>query len=652
MDRKKLHAEILDFLTERVSWEEKQRVWYQMRHDGLGRKNPPFPGAADLHYALSDTQIGQFKPFYYKQIFGNELIATFVPTNKGQTELARIAEQWFNFQLCYKSNLRRESQIFSDKMLQSGQSVCKVLWDAEKNQVMFDAIDPMSIIVPSYARGIQDVDKLVHVIKLSVDAYKRNKHYNQDPAFIKAITGKYYESSNSDKSQLEQLKKIREGFSTSCSDNQIIIWETYVREAVLDEDDKEVEDDEGNVKYQWRIYTYSPKRIEEDIKPDFVLDYNHGKLPFVQFEFEIKEKSFFSSRGIVETVAMEETYLSKLMNEKADAITLCNRPVYSSVGQPIPNTENLRMNPGSILPVELKAIIHPQPPIDYDNEMMSIRQNAERRVGTPDFGINNNQPAMGSRTATEVSAITQLSSIVVDLRASIFRDSLTELYNQAWSLLLQYKKNDFQFYYQEEMMEAEPKALQDIYFIQPSGAVDSYNKSLQMQKADFMLKSFWGNPYIRQDQLVRNSLTMIDPRFVPQLFQDPQESQAGQAEDQAQECLLIEQGFPAVVKNIDDHLTHMSTLIHRLEMLTKLGAHLNPLILKLYMNHMNDHLFMFKAQKGKQAPEANQLEQAFKQAMSVFIPRQTQPPQNGVPPQSTPQQTAQQTAQQPQEMMA
>lgn len=618
-----------------------------MRHDGLGRKNPPFPGAADLHYALSDTQIGQFKPFYYKQIFGNELIATFVPTNKAQTELARMAEQWFNFQLCYKSNLRRESQIFSDKMLQSGQSVCKVIFDHEKNQPMFDAVDPMSIIVPPYTRGIQDVDKLVHVIKLSVAAYKRNKNYNQDPTFIKNITGKYYEGSNTDKSQLEQLKKLREGFTTSCADNQIIIWETYVRESELNDKGEEIKDSEGNIKYQWVIYTYSPKKNEEDIQEPYVLPYNHGKLPFVQFEFEIKEKSFFSSRGIVETVAMEETYLSKLMNEKADAITLCNRPVYSSVGQPIPNTENLRMNPGSIIPVELKAIINPQPPIDYDNEMMSIRQNAERRVGTPDFGINNNQPAMGSRTATEVSAITQLSSIVVDLRASIFRDSLTELYNQAWSLLLQYKKEDFEFYYQEEMQEADPKALQDIYFIQPSGAVDSYNKSLQMQKADFMLKSYWGNPYIRQDQLVRNSLTMIDPRFVPQLFQDPQEAQASQSEDQAQECLLIEQGFPAAVKNIDDHMVHMTTEIQRLEMLSHIGVQLNPLAIKLYIQHMNDHLFMFKAQKGKQAPEAEQMQQAFKQTISAFMPRQMQPMQNGIQPQSM-----QQSPQQPQAMMS
>lgn len=621
-DRTELHAEILDFLVARVSWESKQRVWYQKRHDGLGRKAPPWPGAADLHFPLSDTQIGQFKPFYYQQVFGNEIVATFIPRNKADTELARIAEQWFNFQMCYKSNLPREHQIFTDQMLQSGQTVCKVIYDHSKGQVMFDAVDPLSIIVPPYTRNIQDCDKLVHVIKYSVDAYKRQPGYRKDKEFVDSIIGDSWSQSKNDQMALDQLKQLKEGFAVSCSDRQIIVWEVYVKVQDTDEYGNLLWNDEEETepKYRWDILTYSPTRPDEDIKEPYPLPYDHGQLPFVQFEFEIKEKSFFSSRGIVEMVAMEETYLDKLWNEKSDSMTLCNRPVCSITGTPIPNMENLRLNPGSVIGTKIEPVIFPKPIIDFDEEMNNTRSIAERRVGTPDYGIQNNQPVLQSRTATEVNKISQLSANSTNLRSATFRMSLTALYQQAWALLLQYKKDDFQYYYQEEMMEANPIALKDIYFILPSGAIDSYNKDLQMQKAQAMFQTLWGNPYIRQDQLVRNYLTQVDPRYVVQLFSNPAEANQSQAEAQNLQNMEMENGMQAQAKNIDDQVVRMQVIIARLTQLAQEGVRLNPKTVSLYIQHFNDRLFMFKAQKGKQAPEADQFEKAFKQALLPFMP--------------------------------
>lgn len=604
LNRDELHAEILDFLVARVSWETKQRIWYQKRHDGLGRKSPPWPGAADLHFPLSDTQIGQFKPFYYQQIFGNEVVATFIPKKKEDTELARMAEQWFNYQLCYKSNLKREHQIFIDQMLQCGQSVCKIVYDHNKGKVMFDAVDPLSIIVPPYTRDIQDCDKLVHVIKYSVDSYKRQSGYRQDDDFVKSIIGDSWSQSQSDQMNIEQMKQLREGFAVTCSDKQIIVWEVFVK------------DDEGN----WNVLTYSPSRPDENIKEPYPLPYEHGKLPFVQFEFEIKEKSFFSSRGIVEMVAMEETYLDKLWNEKSDSMTLCNRPVCSITGTPIPNMENLRLNPGSVIGTKIEPVIFPKPIIDFDQEIQQTRSIAERRVGTPDYGLTNNQPVMQSRTATEVNQISQQSSNSVNLRAAIFRNSLSDLYHQAWALLIQYQKEDFEFYYQEEMMEADPIALEDIYFIQPSGAVDSYNKGLQQQKAQAMMQTLWGNPYIRQDQLVKNYLVNFDPRYVVQLFSEPMEANASEAEAQQIQCMEMEAGMKAAAKNTDDQVVRMQAMVGRLQQLAQTGQRLVPQSVGLYIQLFNDRLFMFKAQKGKQAPEADQFEKAFKQALIPFMP--------------------------------
>jgi hypothetical protein len=38
-----------------------------MRHDGIRRRNKPWPWAADLHYALADEKIDKLKPFYKQQ---------------------------------------------------------------------------------------------------------------------------------------------------------------------------------------------------------------------------------------------------------------------------------------------------------------------------------------------------------------------------------------------------------------------------------------------------------------------------------------------------------------------------------------------------------------------------------------------------------
>src|ERR1700760_3589892 len=116
MNREELHSEVAGLLFSRSSWETNQSIWYQMRHDGVGRKNPPWPGAANLHYPLCDTYITQLKPFYWRQIYENELMASFVPFSKDSADIAKMAEQWFNYRLRHRSNIYRESQIFIDSM--------------------------------------------------------------------------------------------------------------------------------------------------------------------------------------------------------------------------------------------------------------------------------------------------------------------------------------------------------------------------------------------------------------------------------------------------------------------------------------------------------------------------------------------------------
>jgi FMN phosphatase YigB (HAD superfamily) len=56
------HDDIMAALTARKHWEQRQATWYQMRHDGLRRRNKPWPNAADMHYPLADGIIEKLKP--------------------------------------------------------------------------------------------------------------------------------------------------------------------------------------------------------------------------------------------------------------------------------------------------------------------------------------------------------------------------------------------------------------------------------------------------------------------------------------------------------------------------------------------------------------------------------------------------------------
>ena len=64
----KLFESAHNILLSRLTWESKQRLYYQMRHDGLRRIRKPFPTAADMHYPQIDMAIRRLKPFWMGQV--------------------------------------------------------------------------------------------------------------------------------------------------------------------------------------------------------------------------------------------------------------------------------------------------------------------------------------------------------------------------------------------------------------------------------------------------------------------------------------------------------------------------------------------------------------------------------------------------------
>jgi hypothetical protein len=573
MTRIELHGSICRDLNDRSTWETRQRLFYEMRHNGLRRKSKPFPGAADLHFPLSDTIVGKLKPYYAEQLFATDTLATFVCKRAQDSALTSAAAKWFDYQTKQRTNLEVEILSTIDWMLMSGRSVLKVYWDAEQKRVAYDAVDPMRIILPRHTVNLATADRLVHVMPMSVEAYRRNTLYNQDPEFIKKITGKGVIGEKHDKAGLSLIKASREGITFGSTSDEIIIWEVFSRT------------ESG----KWQVETFSPLEPEEDVRKKIGFPYNHGLLPFVDFFYEVKDKGWFSSRGVVEQVAPFESSLCKLWNEKHDAMTFYNRPLFRSSTQ-IPNAANLEFRPGQILPYDIQPVHHGQPPMSFDQEMLSTRQVAEQRMAVPDYGMNQVLNASDRRTAREIGEISQMSANVTDLRMRIFRRSLGAVYQQSWELHLQYNKQDLVFCIGEELGQVDEKALHGDYQITPTGSADGVNKAFNMQKAVQRFQMFRDDPFINQGELRKTILESDDVALTRRLFVDPMLTQATQQEDQAQEISILNIGFPARVLPSDDHQLHIETLIQYLESRQALGEPVNPMAQQRIMEHIGKHL--------------------------------------------------------------
>ena len=587
MHRQKLNANVLQDLADRSVWDVRQRMFYEMRHHGLRRKNKPWPGASDVHFPLVDTTISELKPAYFQQLFATDLIAQFVPTSPQVAEYTTAAAQWFDHRVKQKTNLETEVLSAVDAMLMCGTGILKVLWDYQSKRLKYYTVNPQHFVVPAWTRDIADADRICHISVYSVEAYKRQKHLKQDKAILDQIIGSY--SDDAGDMNTESVKYEREGL-TFPEQDKIIVWEVYHRCP-----------DTG----EWLICTYSPSSPDIDLRPTMKLPYNHGKPPFIAFNYEIKDPGFYSSRGVVELQAIFEAELTKLMNEKNDAMTLFNRPLYRAE-RDMPNSGNLRMTPGSILPYGIQPVAHQAPPISFDQQMNIMREIAQNRVSTPDFGLTQTLQNTERRTATEIQAIGGLYQQSSDLRMRIFRIALGNLYRMSWSILLQYDKTSLDYWYLDTAQQVPQEALHEQYGIQPTGSADGVNKQLLMQKAITRFQMFANDPYIDQGQLRKTILESDDATLVKRLYVDPQLAQANQAEDQANEITFLRLGFPAVVKDSDDHLIHIQTVMAYITNRADTGAPPEPAEGQFLEQHIAEHLEKLKEADPKTGRQVEQ----------------------------------------------
>lgn len=612
--RSDLQGQILTSIEQRSPWELRQTRWYELRHHGLRRANKPWPKAADLHWPLIDTAIEKLKPLFLQQALGMDVVASFVPMRQQLNAYTKVAEDWFNYKIREKTNFVDEVLSWVDYTLMSGRGVMKCFWNPGDKRVGFEAVDPMYFVVPPYTVDLQDADWAVHVMPMSVGAYKRMAGqfgWKADSKTIAKIRGNPQEDDNIPGAASENdAKQLREGITYTSNTDGVIVWEVYRKT------------DAG----KWEVYLYSPAAVDLDLRDPMELPYDHGQCPFVDFPYEIKDKGWFSPRGVCEILAPFELSMTSMWNHKHDAMTLYNRPLFRAERE-LPNSINLRFQPGQILPYGVAPVQMPQPPVSFDQELNQTRAVAENRIGSPDYTMGTIMSGGSDRrTATEIQSINAQAMQSGDLRARLFRMALGKLYRQAWALYVQYDSKSLRYRFAEDSLEADPVALHDQYELEPKGGMDMVSRQMMVQQAINRKQLFMNSPWVDQVELDKSIMELDDPSLVKRLLRDPGQKQVDELEDEAKTIPTLLVGVPVPAKPGQNYAGRIGVLMQYLNGAMQQGQVLSPVARNAFMTRLDSLLQAYEQVATNEARKLRKEIQKFFESTGMLAAQQAPAP--------------------------
>lgn len=605
---------------QRNVWETKQRMFYQLRHEGLRRINKPFPNCADSNFPLIDIEIGNLKPFWLSNVFSGERLADFVSLKEQMEGMAESAADFMDFELRYRTDFRYRFEQASDYMLLGGRGVLKTVMDPRTGKFIFRPINPIYILMGQQYDDFDDADYFIEAQTLTVPQYKRNPNFNQDSGVIAAIRGKE-DWAGMQTAKLE--KEFREGITHSSRDDTIILWNHYEKT------------ESGYI-----VSTFSPMAEDKKIRDDYrvQLEWDGEALqPFTSLIMEIKDEGWYAPRGIGELSAAFQAYCTKLWNEKSDAMTFGNRPIFTSEGE-IQNGANLRFMPGELIPGNIKPVQMPPPAFSFAEEINFTRGLSEQRTKMPDYGVTgpgDTQTGGKPRTATENNRIASLQDIGSAHNGEIFRSVvLPKIFKRVWANICHRedmakasgKPGKLVFYVAQDLKTLPGEALHDQYLVLPAGGAGTKQQRLQRAVARYQL--FKGLPNVDQDELVRGVVSADDSRLVKKLLMPQGIRQGKEAEDEAMEIGIMILGFPAQVAPGEDQITRIKTIIGFLEKAHVTGMPVDPIAKQRIMQHLAQH---FQILQSTDPGAAKQLKAAIMQMEAQYSQGQPASP-NGVPP--------------------
>lgn len=591
-----------------------------MRHTGLPRLNKPFPSASDSHYPAIDMAIRKIKPFWIGQATSGDRLCSFTSLKQQLEALSDAAADYFDFTLYQKCNYLRVLRHMVDTMCLTGRGIIKSTIDPlDDYAIKKESIHPFFLLMPQSANGFDDADDFVHVRQFTVESYKRlDGRWDTTPETIARIRGQAPGQLN----VVIQQKILQEGITYTQNPNAIIVWEHWHKTGA------------GNV-----IYTYSPQSPTTPLRSPYGNPYKtQGKpsVPFFKFQMEVTDEGWYAPRGLAELLAPIEQYLTKLWNEKADAMTFANRPLYTG-DKEIVNTANYRWAPGEYIPGNIRGVQQGKPPFSFDEEINFANQIGEQQSQSPDFGISNTTPGKGGkdpRTATEIDQIGALQQAGISDSGMIFREDLLPMYKHDWGMICQFKQRDFSYYAAGETNTLPEQALHDQYLIQPDGSPDGWNRQARFQKSLALAQATAGQQSVDPEPIWKEVLNSYDGRMALKAFVPSNLKGASEYEDQASEILLLTAmpPFPVTVQPQQDQATRIKCIVDWMHAAGAMGVPVQPSARALVQQNLMQRLQILQ----KQNPQAAaQIKQMLQQMETAPMQPQGQPagsPQMGAQP--------------------
>ncbi len=604
-----------NILKDREIWEERQRKWYLMRHEGIRRRNKPFPSAADLHLKLIDEKVNQKKAFTMATVLGQPRLASFVSMRSQPQPVTESATDFFSFELKERTNFYRVLLTAVDTMWLRGRGIIRAFVDPyDDYRIIHENIDPLYLLMPDDVNDFEDSYEWVHVRQMNVQQFKNNRRYctdyrnddgELDSATCKKLCGgadavaRLTTQRGRDFEMIQLDKELREGYTHSGSSDTIIIWEHYKRTM-------------GGV---W-VYYYCPVALDVKIRPAHGIPYKvKGRVSpgFFSFVAEVKDEGWYAPRGIAEKIADNEIYGCKAWNAKADAMTFLTTPQYiSEVG--VQNPANYRVAPGEVLPPGIKPAIFGAPPMSLDQEIAFTRMEADLSTQSIDLGAEhpNNGRGHSKKTATQTRIDSGIAQIGQQLESHTFRDDLAKLYRHDWGLMLQFKRKEVTFFISDDLQELPEQAMHEEYAISAGGASDDWDKNARLQKAEQRYQLLLGKPNVDQDELVTELLGADDPRLIKKLV-IPQKLKA--QSEAADENTIINDlcpgpnrpSLPIPVLPGQDHFVRAQTCLQWMDAAGKMNTPMSMPEKQRLMDRLKQHVDMLKKINPEQYKQLEQM---------------------------------------------
>lgn len=447
--------------------------------------------------------------------------------------------------------LSRESE---EDMLVLTQIVPKVMAGAEyvrvrtrtvcEDRPSWKALDPINVIVPQ-DQNPETAEFFCVVHHMTPDRLKsmaRDGHLRMDRVNrlieqgTRSAPGEHFTSpSDGERQQIIQIMDRKAGTSTRRVSGQssglIPVWEVF---CYLDL---------GTGERERCILWYAPKNTGgTDGMALSLIEYPFpfDTWPITYYPFEAAARPI-DNRGIAEMLRPHQKIVNAHHNARIDAAQITLAPVLQMRAAGAANLKKgLRWAPGSIIPVGQVGDVAP---IVQDlrilgallQEEQSEQRLAETYVGVFDATLTNLAQGRERRTATEIDAVSAVSSSIFGLDAKVFQTAFSKSLRKVWRLYMDLGPEELFFRVQNEELprSAKKSELSRDYDIRAAGTPANTSRTFQIRSLQSILQIIM-NPIILQSGrtdwplLVEQLIKLMDVNVAKSIIRPPQESTAVQ----------------------------------------------------------------------------------------------------------------------------